>query len=195
MELIFLRHGETQSNCGKTYCGWTDPELNAQGIEQAQKAAEKLSVLDIDKIYSSPLKRAVETAAAVNSRLGLKIICRDELKERNFGVWDDLTYEQICNSYPKEVRLWESDWLNYRIQNGESALDMFHRVTGFVDELIEQGENRVLLVTHLGCIRIAISHLLGMGTEGMWRFRADNGSISRISINNQGYAYLTALNV
>ena len=72
---------------------------------------------------------------------------------------------------------------------------MFQRVAGFVDELVKQGGNSVLLVTHLGCIRAAVSHLLGMGTEGMWRFRVDNGSISRICINNEGYAYLTALNV
>ena len=62
LELILIRHGQTDSNKRRTYVGWTDVELNEEGIRQARNLKEKLKNLSVDKIYSSPLKRARKTA-------------------------------------------------------------------------------------------------------------------------------------
>ena len=120
----------------------------------------------------------------------------DSLKERNFGVWEDLTYEEICGRYPVEKQKWESDWINYCINDGESAAQVFERVNFFIQSLINGNKSgRILLVTHLGCIQSALAHLLGLPAEGFWRFRVDNCGIARMLVNDEGYAYLTGLNL
>ena len=89
MELIFVRHGETDSNKKKTFLGWTDAELNDEGIRQACKLGEELKRITFDGIYSSSLKRASKTAEIINEKLNMEIVYSDNLKERNFGIWDD----------------------------------------------------------------------------------------------------------
>lgn len=195
LELILLRHGETDSNVKGTYLGWTDVDLNERGREQAYAAAEKLKGTPIDVIYASPLKRAMHTAQIINTGFNMEILPAEGLKERNFGVWDNLTYKDIVERFPGEHDLWTEDWMDYRMQGGESSREAYERLVDFVDGLLESRKHgTILLVTHLGCIRKIISYLLGMGLEGSWRFKADNAGICRININDEGYAYLTALN-
>lgn len=195
LELVLVRHGETDSNIKGTYLGWTDVELNARGIEQARTAKEKLHGAAIDGIFSSPLLRAKQTAEIINESFTVEIQWVDALKERNFGAWDNLTYKEIVDRYPEEHDLWTKDWINYCMAEGESSIQAFRRVIGFVDELVtKHKKGTFLLVTHLGCVRKIISHLLGMGLEGSWRFKVDNAGICRIIINDEGYAYMTALN-
>lgn len=198
VELILVRHGETDSNSKGAYCGWTDVGLNEQGEKQAKNARDKLKDEKIDGVFSSPLKRAFRTAEIINENFGLEIKRVDALKERNFGVWEDLKYKEICEKHPEEVKLWEADWVNYCIKGGESAVQAFNRVNGFVGTLIESNKGakltKLLIVTHLGCIRSIVANLLGMGNEGCWRFKVDNAGITRLVVNDEGYAYLTMLN-
>lgn len=198
LELLFVRHGEINSNKKGTYCGWTDTELNKNGISQAQAAAGRLLSLGMapERIYSSPLIRARQTAEIINRNYRLEIQCSESLKERNFGIWEDLTYSDICCRYPEERLMWENDWVNYCITDGESAAQVLQRVNSFIQSLIKENKSgRILLVTHLGCIQSALAHLLGLPPEGFWRFRIDNCGIARLLVNDEGYAYLTGLNL
>lgn len=194
-ELILVRHGETESNNRGTFLGWTDVELNEAGIRQAYAAREKLKDIKFDAVYSSPLKRVRATAEIIYEGMSPDIIFCNELKERNFGIWDNLTYSEIQQKYPLECEAWGKDWLNYCIDKGESALAAHNRITDFIDSLVKDSKDeRILLVTHLGCIRTITAHLLGLPMEGAWRFRVGNGSITRLEVNNEGFAYLTMLN-
>lgn len=195
IEFVFVRHGETESNRKGTYLGWTDIELNEKGVRQAYDAAEKLKGERFDVIYSSPLKRAGKTAEIIGKSLSSPVKYNDSLMERNFGAWDDLTHADILKNYSDEYALWVKDWKNYCMKGGESSMQAYNRVTLFIDELIyKNSRGKFLIVTHLGCIRKLIAHLLGMGIDGSWRFRIDNCGISRIEINDEKFAYLTALN-
>ncbi len=195
LELILLRHGETDSNLQGTYVGWTDISLNKKGVLQAEAAAERLAGHRIDRIFSSPLKRAFETAMIVNGNFNLPIEKVDELKERNFGIWENLMYREIQERYPDECAAWTKDWLNYCIPGGESAADAFRRNIRFVDALVQgNASGTFLIVTHLGCIRTIITYLLGMKIEDIWRFSIDNCGITKIMINDEKYAYMTLMN-
>jgi alpha-ribazole phosphatase len=194
LELIFVRHGETDSNKKGTYLGWTDVELNATGLLQAKMVSEKLKDAKFDYILSSPLKRVKATAEIINKYHNHEIIYEDRLKERNFGLWDDLTYNEITEEYPEECALWAKDWTNYIVPGGESSTQAYRRKVDFIDKLIsEKSEGTILIVTHLGCIRKITAHLLGMGIEGSWRFRVDNCSITKIIVTEK-YPVLTLLN-
>jgi len=194
-ELILIRHGETESNKKGAYLGWTDVKLSIEGIMQAYKLKERLASVKPDIIVSSPLKRAAETACIINEQYNMAIQYENALKERGFGVWDNLTYEEIIAGYKDEYEEWIKDWLYYPAGGGESTLDVYNRITGCIQKIIDNNKGKsIMVVTHLGCIRNLIAYLLGFGIDASWRFRVDNGSISRICINDEGYAYLTLLN-
>jgi alpha-ribazole phosphatase len=195
IELVLIRHGETDSNKTGTYLGMTDKELNQEGLKQAYLAKEKLKNYKFDAIFSSPLKRARKTSLILNENFGNEIKYSDYLKERNFGIWDDLTYEDILEKYPTQHELWKQDWINYCIERGESSLQAYDRVVCFIKDLTDNCiSGSFLIVTHQGCIRMILSFLFGLGIEGSWRFKIDNCSLNKITINDEGYAYLTMLN-
>jgi broad specificity phosphatase PhoE len=116
------------------------------------------------------------------------------LKERCFGIWENLVYSEIKDKYPELHDKWVKDWIEYKIPEGESAREAYNRNTKAVDEIISRhSEGKVLVVTHLGAARFIISYLLGMGIEGSWRFTVNNGTISTIRITD-GFAVLSSLN-
>ncbi|OPZ84805.1 MAG: Phosphoserine phosphatase 1 [Firmicutes bacterium ADurb.Bin419] len=194
LELILVRHGETDGNIRQTYLGWTDSELNENGISQVHLLRDRLKDTKIDGIFSSPLKRAMETAKIINENFKLDIKYSDGLKERNFGIWDDLTHKDLTNRYPSEYNEWVEDWIKYRIRDGESAEDAYDRTAAFIKEVIKSGiEGSLMIVTHLGTIRFILAYLLGVGIENSWRFRVGNASITRVEIKD-GYSVLTLLN-
>ncbi len=198
MELVLVRHGETDENKKGTYFGWMDEGLNNTGIIQAKRIAKKLGNMKPHTIYSSPLKRAVETSHIINGDMNSNIEEIDKLKERNFGIWEGLTIGEISEKYPKQYLLWNKDWINYRISRGESAKQVYSRNAEFIGSLLNSSSSVVneayIIVTHAGCIRNMIACLLGFGIEDSWRFKVDEGSISRIMINNEGFAYLDSMN-
>jgi len=77
--------------------------------------------------------------------------------------------------------------------SGESSIQTYNRNAEFVEKLLLKNEGTYLIVAHLGTIRNIVAYLLELTIEGTWRFRVENGSITRIVINNEKYAYLTQL--
>lgn len=193
LELIFVRHGQTDSNKRRTYLGWTDVELNEEGIKQAIQLKKKLKNIPVDKVYSSPLKRAKKTAEIINENYCLDIEYHDNLKERNFGIWDDLTNDEVKKLYNNEYNMWVKDWKDYPIKDGETGLESYNRAVEFSKNLTNSfDKGRILIVSHLGTIRYMIAYLLGMDIEGCWRFRLDNCEMAKIEITD-GYGVLTSL--
>jgi broad specificity phosphatase PhoE len=194
LELIFVRHGEVDSNVKRAYLGQKEAPLNALGKRQIAHAAQLFANEKIEAIYSSPLSRALETAKAINKFHHIEIQEAFELTARDFGVWDDLTKEEIAGSYPKEFAAWREDPVNFEIPRGESARQMYIRNANFINKLAgEHMGGKIILVSHLNCIRNGLAFLLGLGLEGVWSFELRNGGASRVEIAGQK-AVLTSLN-
>lgn len=194
LKIILVRHGETESNKKGAYLGWTDVQLNNNGLRRAHLARQKLKETKVDMIFCSPLKRATETAQIINKNYNKEIIFDDALKEINFGLWDNLTYDEIREKHEEKHKEWLEGSLNFIFPQGESAQEAFERHEDFINKLTEEvKEGTVLLVTHGGFIRNAIAILLGMKAEDAWHFKVDNGSISKIEVSDE-YGVLTVLN-
>lgn len=194
LELILVRHGETDSNKRGTYSGWTDTPLNEKGLVQASETARKLEGVKFDAVYCSPLTRAVQTAEIITAgQCGIRTA--EPLKEHNFGIWEDMTHAGILEKYPEQAAAWEKDWMNYVIEGGESAMQSYKRISGFIDGLVAGENGTILLVTHLGTIKYILVHLLSLPMEYIWRFTADNGSITRVVVSDEKFAWLKNLNV
>ena len=187
MDLIFVRHGRTEMNDLACFSGRTDCELTDEGFRQAVEVKSLLQGLSFDGVYVSPLKRTVQTAEVFNKEYKLD----DRLLEMDFGVFEGLRYTEIEKKYPDTLQSWNEDYQNYRIPGGESLEDVFDRVEHFIQD-IRKKHDRVLVVTHEGVIRCALS-LVFSSRDHFYRFKIDNGSVSIISFNGD-YSFIKTIN-
>ena len=191
--IYFIRHGDISLPKKNAYYGKSDFVLNDVGIMQANNIKKYFCDKKTDIIYSSHLKRAQKTTEIVFDE---NIIYSNDILERDFGIWEGLTYKEVKKKYPNQVALWEEDWQGYVIEDGESYKQFYCRVTAFFDHLLVDNKDKdIAIVTHGGIICCAISYLLGMEPKDIWRFKVDKASISKISINDSSYAYLDMLNL
>ena len=188
-KLILLRHGQTEMNAQSLYFGKLNPPLNDLGISQAYQAKEKLLNIDYDIIYSSPLERAKQTAEICNY-LDKEIIFDSSLEEINFGIFEGLSFKQISEKYPNEVKQMEKDWKNFNYITGESPNKMFQRAVSFLEILDYTKTN--LIIAHWGIINCIISYFISGSLDTYWKFKIKNGSIA-IFEGNFEFSYLTKL--
>ena len=184
-DIFIVRHGETDSNVRQSCLGRKNVDLNETGAKQAKALAGKFDGINIDVIYSSPLKRVRQTVEYFAKIRGLDINICDELIERDFGIWDDMTFDEISRRYPEEYRLWFADWHGYRIQNGESDKDVRKRCEKAWEKIYAAHRDKnILVATHLGTARHLISVILGIDIAGSRAFWLDNCKTAHIRIKN-----------
>src|ERR1700733_13660862 len=107
---ILLRHGDPPLSPEHRFSGQSDLPLSASGTRQAEAAACRLAAgAQIDAVISSPLQRAVDTAAIAAAKLGLTTVIDDDLRETDFGDWDGFTLSEIQQRWPAAVALWRRD--------------------------------------------------------------------------------------
>lgn len=187
--LILVRHGQTEMNANKLYFGRLNPSLNELGIKQAKKSKDKVLALEYpyDKIYSSPLVRAKETAEICN-HLNLNIEFSDKLMELDFGIFEGLTYEEISKKYPIEIKKAEKEWKTYNYENGESLTEMQERVLSFL-KTVDFNKNN-LIVAHWGVINCILSYYMSGNLDSYWKFKVENGGIAILE-GNYDFCYLS----
>lgn len=192
--IYLIRHGETEWNEAGRYQGHRDVELSPRGLKQAILLRERLQKENIKAVYASDLRRARETAIIIAEAHGLMVNELPSLRELNFGLWEGLTYQEIAIQYPEEWKKWLADPGNIRVPGGESYLELQDRVYQTFLKIVARhpGEN-LAIVAHGGPLRVIICKVLGLGIEGLWRFRIDNGSISVLDCCEGSYV-LSLLN-
>ncbi|PJA88064.1 MAG: histidine phosphatase family protein [Candidatus Moranbacteria bacterium CG_4_9_14_3_um_filter_40_7] len=150
MKKIFvIRHGETDSNKEGRYLGRTDESLNAIGISQAKKLAEKTSNLDIEIIYCSPLKRATETTEFIKTNHACEVVIDKHFIERSVGIYEGLTKEEAKNKYPDLYAKNITRIFNDAPPNGETINEVIKRVFAALNEIKNQNDfSNILISTH-----------------------------------------------
>ncbi len=153
--LIFVRHGQSMANFTQSFAGNLDVELSDLGKKQAELAAEYITKnFSVDKIYSSNLKRAYDTAVPTAKKLGLDVIATSDFIEIYGGLWEGLTFDEIANTYPDEYAVWKDDFSNAQCPEGESAKDVYLRIKKAALKVAEENEGKtVLIAAHATVIR------------------------------------------
>ncbi|HHT21098.1 MAG TPA: histidine phosphatase family protein [Tissierellia bacterium] len=148
MQLLFVRHGQTDNNAKRLIQGKNDVALNANGLAQAEAIAEVLSKESFSVIISSPLKRAYQTAMIIARRVGRPIEVDERLVERDFGLLQDQSYDKL-RIHPASGRpdFFCDAYQEYRV---EPICGMIARVSDFLDDLSHRDEPSVLIVAHGG---------------------------------------------
>lgn len=152
--ILLARHGETDWNREGRFQGWADPPLNATGLAQAVDLSVGLMAEELTAVYSSPLRRAYETAEVVAASRGLEPVTVDGLREVDVGSWSGLTREEIEQRFPEQYARWHDYGQGW--EDGETYEEMAERVIRTVLELAAlHDRQRILAVTHGGPMRAA----------------------------------------
>lgn len=180
--IYFIRHGQTDFPLDRIYCDQReDPELNANGVQQANSAAQLLRTAPLAAIYASPARRTHATATTVNTHHQLDIQLRDTLRERHFGIWEGLYFHDIESRYPDDYRRWKQDNAGFKPEGGENIHDLALRLNPVLDEIRALYAGRaVAVVTHVGPIRTFIAQALNLPLPEFRRLTIDYAAISRV---------------
>jgi len=175
--LILIRHGETDYSASRRYCGFQDIPLNTRGIRQSHKLKDRLKKIKVDRVYSSNLKRCLETAHIVfNDNL---IYERKGLREIDFGSLAGLKYDDLKKKYPGIYKLWEKHPERLKMPKGEFLPAFARRVERCFDEIIKEGRGKaVAIVAHGGSIRIILLKLLKKGLDKMWEIEQNASALT-----------------
>ena len=174
MDIILARHGETEWNVEEIFRGRSDIDLNETGLKQAELLAGYLSDLDITAIYSSPLKRAMNTAEITARHHRLNVISSPGLIDFNYGKWQGVTNREIKEKYPELYAEWNSHPDRVTIPGGENLNDVRERASSVVKTVITECEGTAVLVSHRVVIKVLICALLGLDNSCFWNVRQDN---------------------
>jgi len=180
--IIYVRHGKTDFPTDRIYCDdREDPPLNAEGQAQAQAAARLLSPHSADVIYTSPTSRTRMTASEIARVVKAPIIEDEALCERRFGIWEGLYFQEISQKYSDAYQLWREDPVHYTPEGGETIDDLLERVVATIETIV--GEHRgktILVVSHVGPIRVCLTAALKIPVQWYRQLRIDYGSLTGV---------------
>jgi alpha-ribazole phosphatase/probable phosphoglycerate mutase len=198
--VYLIRHGETEGAESRRYKGHIDVPLSENGIQQIKRVADFIvgagpcacpgqpqGVVPTDKmltaVYCSDLSRAIKSAEIIAGPHGLKPIVVEDLKERSFGEWEGMTFDEIKEKWPDAFNAWAANPLKFSPMGGESTIEVRDRVRKTFGEIVERHkEQDIAVVSHGGVIRVLLCELLGMPLENIFRI-------------DQGYAALNVIEI
>jgi broad specificity phosphatase PhoE len=182
--LILVRHGATQANVCRPHRLQglrPDSELIAQGRQQARAVRESLRDRTVAAVYSSPLKRAKETAEIVAEPHGLPVEIEENTLEADVGLWTDLSWPEIEQRWPEECRAFHSDPERHGYLGGENLAQVQARALPAVQGLIARHHGEALVVVSHGAVnRVLLAHWLGMGISAARTIPQENAAINLV---------------
>ena len=193
LRLYFMRHGETVWNTERRYQGMTDIELSEEGLRQAECAAKRFKNIKIDKIYASPLKRAMKTAEKIAAEKGLEIISEDDFREIHFGEGEGKTVPELTEKYGESYTNFIREPHKYGFPGEGSVENVINRIKPGIDRIIAEDEGNVLIVSHGGIIRLMIMYIMGLDSSWFTKMWINNTGVSIIEIKD-GRKLLLTLN-
>ena len=172
MEIYIVRHGQTMWNKEKRLQGSVDIELNENGKELAIITGKNLADTHIDIIFSSPLKRAHETAKLIKGSRDIEIIVDDRLRELNFGSMEGESYEKLYEEKTHGFKYFFTEpHLYYPPEDGETLEHLVERASEFMKDVIEplaETCQRVMIVAHGAMNKALMTHVKKHSLEHFW---------------------------
>ena len=195
--IILVRHGSLASEHDGCYIGSSDLPLSSKGTREAKSLANLLVTFDeIGCIYSSPLMRARQTVLEIAKLLpDPPVIYQDLLREVNFGEWEKLTFAQICKQSPEMIGPWAAHAPGFAFPGGENLGDFLGRISQAKQMLLDSEHENILIVSHGGVLANLICNILDIGSHHALSFKVDRGSLSTLSLFENGKGILTSLNL
>lgn len=187
MKHIFLiRHGETDWNREGRFQGKMDIPLNTIGKKQAEAAAKALGNAAIDRVVSSSLARAADTAIASTVLSGLAVEVMDGFREIDHGLWEGHTADEVEKLWPGMLLQWHLHPEAVTMPEGETLRDVQVRALSALEDVIAGPGNRVAVFSHDAVIKVILCGVVDCNLSSFWRFRIANGSITLLEAGETG---------
>ena len=185
MHLLLIRHAESVGNRELRLQGQAEFPLTERGRRQAEELAASLAERQVIAVYSSPIRRALDTAEAIASPLGLTVEVQAALQEYDFGKLSGLTWPEIREQRPQLIEHLLSDSADFPDYPGEEGRELFRqRVCKALWGISEQhaGDGSVAVVTHAGPVAVFLLDVLERGYHRPMPFTLDNASVTIVEI-------------
>lgn len=180
LRLIVVRHGVTDWNREGRFQGHLDPPLSTAGRQQAALIARRIAAdpdLRPDRIISSSLMRALETAETIGAAVGVPVNADERLIEIGQGEWEGRTHAELARADPERYRAWREQAGVRQPPGGEPIERASRRVTAVIDELLDGAPRTVCLVSHGGIMRLLARIALELARDRSWALDVDNASL------------------
>ncbi len=186
--LIFVRHGQSESNLAMRFTGQTDTVLTALGWQQAENTAKFLERYPIKYIYASDLTRVMQTAEPTAKKIGLEIIPDRALREIYAGEWEGKLYSELRAEFPESYRLWLEDIGRARPDGGESVVELSERIYAEVDRLLKKHRGEcIALFSHAIPLRLMGCRWFGYAPQDAASVKGcSNASVSVVEYADDG---------
>jgi probable phosphoglycerate mutase len=183
--LLVVRHGHVEGMSPERFRGRRDVELSDLGARQAQATAQGIAARwKPVAIYTSPLRRCLQTAAAIGSACGgLVSTPLDELNDLHYGDWEWHTHDEVAAKWPELWDCWHSAPQLVRFPGGESLQDLLARMANVLRSIRERhADETVAVVGHSGCNRVMLLQVLDQPLSAYWRLAQDACSVSEVEL-------------
>ncbi len=193
--LYLVRHGETDHNAAGLAMGQTDVPLNELGRRQARQTAAWLRRYPIERIISSDMARAADTAGELAETLGLAVETDPRLRELSFGVFEGKKIADCEKEYPDVVARWHSGDYDFAAPGGETRRELMARTRAALASLLEAPQSHIAIFTHGGTLNALHTHIIESAhptpREHIHRvFRFSNASVSMAAHTGQQWRFL-----
>jgi phosphoserine phosphatase len=183
--LFLIRHGETQANLEQRYQGKGESHLSELGLEESEALSKYLATEDFCAVYSSTLSRSYETAKLIAKPHGLEVAKVPDLIERDYGIWENMKFDEIRKKFPDLYGGWLIDPGKTLIPDAEPLEEMQKRGVSAIEDLIDKHSGKTFCVVgHGGLNRGILFHYMHIDLNNFWRIRQDNTCINIIEIDH-----------
>lgn len=183
-KVYIVRHGESVWNLEHRLQGGRDPALSEVGYRQAARVAEALEGLGVAAVYSSPLRRASETARVIADALRVPLNLHGDLREISLGAWEGVPFRDLLARDGEAYRAWIAAPADCPPPGGEPLAVFADRVMAALAEVREKYPREdTVLVTHGVVARVLLARTLGLDLNRIYRMRVSNCSVSCLSFD------------
>ncbi len=184
--LVLVRHGEPEDAAHGRCYGKLDIGLSERGREQITETARWLENTLVAAIYTSPRRRARESAAIIANQRLTDVHVEDRLCEIDFGKFEGMTYDEVAERYPEKYLAWMNRPTEVIFPGGESFEQMRERVTCAAAQILGSHTGQtIVLVTHGGVNRIILAEALRMESRDIFRLDQAYAAVSMIDYYNE----------
>jgi probable phosphoglycerate mutase len=187
-EVILIRHGETEWNLSGRWQGHADSPLSNRGVEQAKALGERMKGETIDCFYSSDLERARHTSRLVGGPSGWEAEFMESLRERDLGVLEGMTTEEMLEKKPAEYQSFRNEGPEYQVPGGESFRQFYDRCSGALEDVANRNPGQKIgVVTHGGFLGAIFRYVLNIPLDAERNFVLLNCSVNRLEKSENGW--------
>lgn len=189
--VVFIRSGETDWNKQGRWQGWVASPLNIHGKRQAEALGRFVRNIGLSALYTSDLRRALQTAEALAAQLPFDPEPDERLRERAVGLWQGLTVDEMESWYPEEFALLLEDREQYIIPGGESRAEVRERMHVAFDDLVSRDAGETIgILSHTAAIKFLLDDLIS--AREVEDFDLANASVTTIRRNEDGWELVAA---